>query len=104
MTSGNDLSYSSECPNVTIFFKIDGRTPLKNAKVSINGTSKKTMMTDGLGKVSYREDNFSEDGTVVVEYENGTKNVEWKAKLPTEEGTYTIPISVWSNNMDGSEW
>lgn len=97
MSSDDQFDYSCKCPNVTIFFKGELSKPLRNTKISINASSKKSLITDGLGKVSYYEDTFPADGALVVEYNNGAKNVEWKTKLPLAAGIYTIPVCMWSN-------
>ena len=91
------------CPNVHLRFLSGFNKPLKEVSVAIERSGRKSFVTDGFGRVSYHEENFIEDGKVMVEFDDGGRHLSWDARLPTEPGSYDLHINVWTNDPEGDE-
>jgi len=91
------------CPNVKLRIVNAFNRPLCNLRVAIETGTRKPLTTNTFGEVEYYEETFSNDGFIFLEYGDGSKHLSWSVKLPTEPGNYTLPLNIWTNDIEGSE-
>ncbi len=86
---------------VKVIFVRANNLPFSGKRIVIRaGGGREEFTTDSGGMIEYEAGLFSNNGQIIVEYDDRSENVTWQGQIPDAPGLYTVPLTIWSNNVD----
>lgn len=89
---------------VKIIFVRANNLPFSGKRIVIRASGRREeFTTDSGGMIEYGAGLFSNNGQIIVEYDDRSENAIWQGQIPDAPGLYTVPLTIWSNNVDVPE-